>query len=166
MTGPTQVDEDRRIAPRVGGSAAFREFIARELIPEVRRRYRTSDETAIMGESLAGVFAVESFLLEPGLFGTCIALSPSLWWNGEALVDEAAERIRARRDLPGVLYLSSADEPPIVSACERLADVLRANASPALRWCYHPRPDLTHATIYRAVAPRVLREMFPSSPAS
>jgi hypothetical protein len=31
MTGPTQVDEDRKIAPRVGGSAAFRGFIRDEV---------------------------------------------------------------------------------------------------------------------------------------
>lgn len=161
MTGPTTVDEDRRIAPRVGGSAAFRAFIADELMPEVRRRCRASDETAIMGESLTGLFAVETFLLQPALFRTCIALSPSLWWNGESLVRGAAEHVRARRELPGVLYLSSADEPHIVSACERLADVLRATAPPALRWRYQPRPDLTHATIYRALAPQVLREIFP-----
>lgn len=161
MTGPTEVDEDRRIAPRVGGSAAFRAFIADELMPEVRRRYDASDETAIMGESLAGLFAVETFLLRPGLFRTCIALSPSLWWNGQALVRGAAEHLRARGDAPGVLYLASADEPHIVSACERLETVLRAAAPPALRWRYQPRPDLTHATIYRAMAPRVLRELFP-----
>src|SRR5215216_4910244 len=31
MTGPTDNPEDRKIAPRVGGSAAFREFIRTEL---------------------------------------------------------------------------------------------------------------------------------------
>src|ERR1700741_2799762 len=44
MTGPTTVARDSTIAPRVGGSAAFRRFIARELMPEVRRRYRVTDE--------------------------------------------------------------------------------------------------------------------------
>jgi hypothetical protein len=33
MTGPTEVAEDRKIAPRVGGSAAFRTFIRDELMP-------------------------------------------------------------------------------------------------------------------------------------
>jgi hypothetical protein len=39
--------------------------------------------------------------------------------------------------------------------------VLRANAPPRLHWQYRPRPDLTHATIYRGEAPRVLRDLFP-----
>jgi predicted alpha/beta superfamily hydrolase len=161
MTGPTEVEEDRRIAPRVGGSAPFRRFVREELIPEVSRRYRATGERAVIGESLAGLFIVETFFLEPDLFHTYIALSPSLWWNGGELVRTAGERLRARPDGSAVLYLSSADEENIVPAAARLAEALRANGPPGLRWRYRPRPDLTHATIYRAEAPRVLRELFP-----
>ncbi|HEU4886201.1 MAG TPA: alpha/beta hydrolase-fold protein, partial [Longimicrobium sp.] len=166
MTGPTEVAEDRAIAPRVGGSAAFRRFIAEELMPEVRRRYRVTGEAAIIGESLAGLFIVETFFLQPDLFDTYIALSPSLWWNGEALVRGADARLKDPESLgtglaPTVLYLSSADEENIAAPAARLAEVLRANASPRLLWQYRPRPELTHATIYRAEAPRVLRDLFP-----
>jgi len=90
MTGPTKNAEDRKIAPQVGGSAAFREFLRKELMPEVRKRYRTTDETAIVGESLAGLFVVETFFLEPGLFDTDVAIDPSLWWNDQELVHSAA----------------------------------------------------------------------------
>ncbi|HUR21959.1 MAG TPA: alpha/beta hydrolase-fold protein, partial [Vicinamibacterales bacterium] len=40
MTGPTEDPEDRKIAPRVGGSQAFRTFIRKELMPAIRARYR------------------------------------------------------------------------------------------------------------------------------
>lgn len=160
MTGPTEVEEDRRIATRVGGSAAFRRFIADELMREVDRRYRLTGETAIIGESLAGLFIVETFFLQPDLFDTYVALSPSLQWNNEALVRGARERLRARPGLDARLYLSSADEEQIVAATTRLEQVLREDAPAGLRWEYRPRPDLTHATIYRALAPPVLRELF------
>ncbi|HEX9937745.1 MAG TPA: alpha/beta hydrolase-fold protein [Longimicrobium sp.] len=161
MTGPTRVASDSAIAPRVGGSAAFRRFIADELMPEVRRRYRVNDETAIIGESLAGLFIMETFFLEPALFDTWIALSPSLWWNGGELVSAARERLRSRPALSAALFMSSADEDDIVSTTTALADILRANAPAGLRWEYMPRPDLTHGTIYRASAPQVLRAMLP-----
>src|SRR3712207_5798003 len=96
LTGPTSNAEDRKIAPRVGGSAAFRRFIRAELMPEVKRRYRTVGETAIVGESLAGLFVVETFFLEPDLFDTYVAIDPSLWWNDGELVSRAGERLRAR----------------------------------------------------------------------
>jgi enterochelin esterase-like enzyme len=37
LTGPTQNEEDKKIAPHVGGSAAFRRFLRDELMPTSRR---------------------------------------------------------------------------------------------------------------------------------
>ena len=161
LTGPTEVEDDRKIAPRVGESAAFRRFVSGELVPEIGRRYRVTDERALMGESLAGLFVVETFLLEPERFGTYLAFSPSLWWNGEALVRGAAERLAARPGLSAALYLSSADEDNIAPAAARLAETLRAHAPAGVRWAYTPRPDLTHGTIYRAELPGALRAWLP-----
>jgi predicted alpha/beta superfamily hydrolase len=158
MTGPTEVDEDRKIAPRVGGSAAFRGFIRDELMPEVRKRYRVTDEEAIIGESLAGLFIVETFFLQPKLFDTYIALSPSLWWNGDELVRKSGERLKAQPKLRNTLYLSSANEDNIAPQTARLAETLRTSAPSGLKWQYEPRPDLRHETIYRAVSPGVLRK--------
>jgi uncharacterized protein len=106
LTGPTDNAKDRSIAPRVGESAAFRRFLRAELMPLIHARYRTTDERAIVGESLAGLFIVETFLLEPGLFDTYIAFDPSLWWNDSKLLEEAA-RLRAD-ELDGKrVYLAS-----------------------------------------------------------
>src|SRR6516162_6495404 len=37
LTGPTENEVDRKTAPRVGGSAAFRKFLREELMPQVKR---------------------------------------------------------------------------------------------------------------------------------
>lgn len=162
---PTLGEADRRIAPRVDGPAAFRSFIAGELMPEMRRRYRLTRESAIMGESLAGLFVVETLMRQEDLFGTYIALSPTLWWNREALVRMADARFQARRLAPGspstVVFLSSSDEENIGPAVERLAQVLSAKGANVRSRRYPPQADLAHATFYRAVAPQVLRHLFP-----
>lgn len=160
MTGPTEVDEDKKIARRVGGSAAFRDFIRDELMPQVRRKYRVTDETAIIGESLAGLFIVETFFLQPKMFGTYIALSPSLWWNSEELVRKAAERFKQQPELRNGLYLASANEDNIAPQAARLAETLRTSAPAGLKWQFDPRPDLRHDNIYRSLAPQVLRRWF------
>jgi uncharacterized protein len=103
MTSPTENEDDKKIAPRVGGSGAFRRFIRDELMPQMKRRYRTTGETAVVGESLAGLLVVETFLLEPDLFDTYIAFDPSLWWNNQKLVGDASERLRARPKLAKTL---------------------------------------------------------------
>jgi len=156
LTGPTRVATDSAIAPRVGGSAGFRRFLGDELIPAVRARYRTTDERAIVGESLAGLFVVETFLAQPALFDHYVALDPSLWWNGGALVDSAAARLAALDSAPRTLYLASSSVPDIAAGTARLAALLRAAPRRGLAWVYSPRPDLTHATIFRAVGPAAL----------
>lgn len=153
LTGPTTVASDSAIARRVGGSAGFRRFIREELMPEIRRRYRSTDETAIVGESLAGLFIVETFLLEPGLFRRYIALSPSLWWNRGALLQMAPERLKVLSGLPHTLYLTAATEPGIAAETAALAGILKEHGPAGLVWYYEPRPDLEHGTIFRLAVP-------------
>jgi predicted alpha/beta superfamily hydrolase len=157
MTGPTENANDKKIAPRVGGSEAFRSFLRRELMPRVKSRYRTTNETAIVGESLAGLFVVETFLLDPDLFDTYIAFDPSLWWNDQKLVADGAGRLRARKKLEKVLYLASSGEDGAVGATQRLADALAKNAPPGLRWQYEKMPDEKHSTIYHPAAVKAFR---------
>lgn len=160
LTGPTENAEDKKIAPRVGRSKAFRDFIRQELMPRVNARYRTTKETAIVGESLAGLFVVETFLLEPDLFDTYIAFDPSLWWNNQKLVDEAAIRLRARLTLEKTLYLASSDEKAIAEITQRLANILTRNAPPGIRWHYDTMPDEKHSTIFHPAALKAFRAVF------
>jgi predicted alpha/beta superfamily hydrolase len=160
MTGPTEVESDKKIAPRVGGSEAFRKFIRDELMPQVKGRYRTTGETGIVGESLAGLFVVETFLLEPELFDTYIAFDPSLWWNNQKLVGGAGERLRARPKLEKTLYVASSGDDIRIGGTQRLADALREGAPPGVKWHYEKMPDEQHSTIYHPAALRAFRVVF------
>jgi predicted alpha/beta superfamily hydrolase len=160
LTGPTENEDDKKIAPRVGESEAFRLFLRRELMAEVRARYRTTKETAIVGESLAGLFVVETFLLEPDLFDTYIAVDPSLWWNKQRLVADAADRLQARKGLDKVLYLASSGDDERIGATQRFADTLAKHAPRGLRWHYEKMPDEKHSTIYHPAALKAFRAVF------
>jgi predicted alpha/beta superfamily hydrolase len=160
MTGPTMNEEDKKIAPQVGGALAFRKFIRDELMPVIRGRYRTTGETAIVGESLAGLFVVETFLLEPDLFNTYIAIDPSLWWNNEKLVTNAAEQLRARPKLEKTLYLASSDEKTIAAITQRFAGILTRNAPSTIHWHYESMPQEKHSTIYHPAALKAFRLVF------
>lgn len=160
LTGPTENADDRKIAPRVGGSAAFRAFLREELMPEVKRRYRTTGETAIVGESLAGLFVVETFLLEPELFATYIAIDPSLWWNDGKLIARASELLPARAKTTKTLYLTNSREPGIAEVTARFANVLQKHAPPGIRWHWEPMPEELHSTIYHPAALKAFRMLF------
>lgn len=158
LTGPTENEKDRKIAPRVGGSAKFRAFIRDELIPAIEKRYRTTSERAIVGESLAGLFIVETLLTEPALFDTYIAFDPSLWWNDEKLVKQAAvDPITPKR-----LYIATSSEGGI-AATRRLTKSLSRRGRTLRVWS-HAMPEEKHATIYHPAALRAFRLLFPPPP--
>ena len=142
--------------PDPGHSEAFRRFIREELIPAIDARYRTTAERSVVGESLAGLFIVEVFLKEPSLFTHYVALDPSLWWNGGTLADSAAGDLARFDHRPRTLFLSSSSVPEITQPTERLAGLLREMHPEGLTWTYVPRPDLTHATIFRGIGPEAL----------
>lgn len=170
LTPPSERPEDRRIAPAIGGAAAFRAFLREELMPEIARRYRTTDETAIVGESLAGLFVVDTFVREPTLFDHYIAIDPSLWWNGRRLIEEAPAAARRNAAMAGSLWLahggaeSNARETSAFFAAAT-ADDPEVAAGKTLRIVLDPLPDESHATIYHPAALRAFRALFAPAPA-
>ena len=160
LTGTTMDPKDRAIAPVVGGSAAYRSFIRDELMPQVRQRYRGTGETAIVGESLAGLFVVETLLLEPLLFDHYLAFDPSLWWNRGALAGQAAVLLGRQDGAKRSLYIASSSEAGIASEVQRLATVLKQSAPKGLDWHVESMPQESHGTIYHPAALKAFRAVF------
>jgi hypothetical protein len=166
LTGPTQLAEDRKIAPRVGGSALFRQFIRTELMPVVKSRYLTTDETAIVRESLAGLFVVETFFLEPDLFDAYIAFDPSLWWNHRELLTKPLPKSVTTGTKHKTLYLSNSNEKDLAEVTRLLAERLQKSPAANLKVFYHPLTNETHATIYHPAALDAFRRLFKPPPAA
>jgi uncharacterized protein len=157
LTGPTENPEDRKIATRVGGSAAFRTFLRTELIPLVNAKYRTTAERLIMGESLAGLFTVETFFLDPDLFDTYIAFDASLWWNNSDIVKRAESRLREMKGKKNLFFAASSEDRAGLN--DELAKTLKQHAPATLTWHFEPMPAERHATIYHPAAILALRRM-------
>jgi predicted alpha/beta superfamily hydrolase len=160
LTGPTRVKSDSAIAPHVGGSAEFRRFLHEELVPAVGKRYRLSGERGIMGESLAGLFVVEQFLVDPTLFNHYIAFDPSVWWNSGALIESSAALIARLDAKPRTLYLATSKEPSTAVGVARLDSLLHAASPRGLTWKYVPRVDLEHSTIFKGMKMAALVDAF------
>ena len=160
LTGPTEVASDRAIAPVVGGSAAFRAFIRDELMPEIARRYAVTDETAIVGESLAGLFVMETLALASDMFDAYVAIDPSLWWNHDALAKGFPALLQAHPDLQAQLFLAHGSEPSISDVAGRLPEALKTSAPSGLRWHYLTLPEETHASVFHPAALQAFRTLF------
>jgi predicted alpha/beta superfamily hydrolase len=158
LTGPTENPKDRTIAPRVGASAAFRNFIRTELMPEVARRYRITTETAIVGESLAGLFVMETLVLAPEMFDTYIAIDPSLWWNNGALARRIAAQPLAMKGNKALYVATSADGGLDIEGSDAAASLGKVAG---LRFRYEHLPQETHATVYHPAALKAFRLVLP-----
>ncbi|QDH72687.1 alpha/beta hydrolase [Brevundimonas sp. M20] len=153
--------------PTQGQSARFRQFLNDEVLPFIESRYRTSGESALMGESLAGLFVVETFLKEPQMFDAWVAVSPSLWWDGGQLARQAGAHLRDHSNEPRTLILTIGDEGgEMQAAMDVLVGNLRDFAMPGVSWTYEPRPTESHATIYHGAALDAFRRLYALPPAN
>ncbi len=160
FTGPTTDPEDKKIAPRVGGSAKFRAFLRDELMADVRGRFKTTDEAAMIGESLAGLFIVETMVEAPQMFATYIAIDPSLWWSNGALVAKAPAWAQAHRQAKATLFLASSKD----GNGESVAKFVKGLSGSGVRVLHEPMVEETHLTIFHPAALRALRTVFKPTP--
>lgn len=151
--------------PQAGGSAQFRQFLRVEVIPYVEARYRVSPRRALIGESLAGLFVVDTFLNEPTLFSDYIAVSPSLWWDDRALARQAPLLLNAYGASDRRLYLSIADEGGTMrDGVERMRAALGAAPERVTLRFVDRAPGESHATTFHPAALDALRWLYAAPP--
>ena len=160
LVGPTVVADEIKVAPHAGGADKFRAFLRDELKPLIDKRYPTTGESALIGESLAGLFVIETFLVEPTLFDSYIAASPSVWWNEQTTVRSAAARLGNWTAGSKTLYIASADEEAIQEGVEILTTALRITRPAGVVWTYEPMPHEHHSTVFPTAALHGIRYMF------
>jgi predicted alpha/beta superfamily hydrolase len=161
LTTPSSDPEDVKLDPTSGGAAAYRRFLVEEVKPWIAAHYRVSGRTGLIGESLAGLFAVETLLHAPQSFDDYIAASPSLWWDKEALSREAAADF-AKGDFKGRrLWISVGNEGSTMQeAVDRVVAAAKAVNPPSFVLHYDPRPQERHDTIYEPTAIAALRTLY------
>ncbi len=148
--------------PQAGGARRFQDFLGNEVIPFVEARYRTGEGRALMGESLAGLFVVDTFLHRPQLFRDYVAVSPSLWWDNQHFARDGGHDLEGRTASNTRLYLAIANEGGATQAgMDRFLRLLEAAPQGSVTWRYSDRSATeTHATIYHAAALDALRWLY------
>jgi enterochelin esterase-like enzyme len=118
----------------------FAEFLARDLIPWVRRGWRVTADparTAIVGSSLGGLTAAFAAIEAPEIFGNVLSISGSFSWQAPGDVTEPekiARRLATGPKLPLRFYLEAGlmedrprpNGPSLLTANRHLRDVLQA----------------------------------------
>lgn len=93
-----------------GGGDNFLRFLETELLPQIDKDYRTLPYRLLVGHSLGGLFAVDSFLNQ-SVFNAYLAIDPSLMWDGEAIVKKAKIILANDKSFKSTLYIAQANNP-------------------------------------------------------
>ena len=93
-----------------GGGEKFLSFIKQELMPYVQARYHTAPYKILAGHSLGGLIAIYCLLEHPAYFNSYIAISPSLQWDAQNLLKQAAAKLKYGDQKNNLLFFSDANE--------------------------------------------------------
>lgn len=163
--------------PGSGGGEAFTEFIGKELIPYIDKKYATAPYRTLIGHSLGGLMVVNTLLYHPALFNGYIAIDPSISWNKGQVLATASRQLQ--QSFKGKnLYLAVAHtmKPGLdtvqlrkdnyqgsvhTSAILNLTDFLRKFPGNQLRWSYKYYEDDDHNSIPLVGEYDGLRFLFP-----
>lgn len=161
FTPPTKDEKDLASAPTSGGADKFVSFLEAELIPYVDSHYRTAGTRTIVGQSLGGLLAAKVLLEKPGLFDNYVIVSPSLWWNQQALLQGAGELVKKNQAPNRKVYISVAEEhPEMMATAKSLVEIVKNSGWTNLRYEYDFLNAETHATSLHISVYNAMRSFF------
>ena len=148
-----------------GRADEYVEFMTDELKPFIDENYRTrADEpadTGIGGSSLGGLVSLYACMERPDVFGKCAALSPAVWWPGEAFATAFEEALPG---MPATNFrvVVGMDEDParrMLTGARWIRGALKRAAHP--RWRYRELANARHnEAAWSRQLPLVLAELF------
>lgn len=149
----TNVDRNRDFSPvhidaipTSGGAEKFHKFIKNELLPKIKKSYRTTDYNILMGHSFGGVFTSYSLIEYPETFNAYIAVSPYLQYADNYIVNEANLKLKAKYDKPKSFYVTIGDEIEYFDALDKFSDVIKEKSDSAINFQYVQMPRDNHIT--------------------
>jgi len=156
VVGVTNTDRTRDLTPTAskesgretaGGADKFLKFFEDELIPNIDKRYRTEPYKVFAGHSLGGLFAINAFLTRPNAFDAYVAVSPSLWWDGELLL-KRTEQAFEKQMAKGTLFISLGNENKrMTGSYDGFKAIMEKNTSPELLFSSQSFQEENHDSV-------------------
>lgn len=152
FTYPTHHKQDQQDFPTSGKSAAFINFIAEEVQPQINSHFRTTDSQMLIGQSLGGLLAAEILAKKPELFDQYVIVSPSLWWDDQSLLKQYSSKINSVKSV----YIAVGKEGEIMERdAKALYDTVMEQAGSQLQTHFNfyetkTHGDVLHQAVYDA----------------
>jgi predicted alpha/beta superfamily hydrolase len=122
-----------------GGADKFYDFLTKEVVPYIEKKYPASGQRTLLGSSFSGLFSVYAFLKDPAFFQSFIASDPNLNFDNYYAVKIAKRTLDKLPAHPGTLFIAGRKDYWERGGCKGFDSVFRASAPLSLKWdfvCY------------------------------
>ncbi|MDG2112608.1 MAG: alpha/beta hydrolase-fold protein, partial [Actinomycetota bacterium] len=144
-------------ADQLGGSTAFRAWLADTVLPMLRSEYPVS-EVILVGHSFSALFGVDVLFNQPDLFDRYLLASPSVWWDDRVMFDREAEHAQRVDRLDAKVFMSRGSlETDEYSPHREFHDQLAGRNHPGLQLHWHEFEGETHSSTVSVAVNRGLR---------
>jgi predicted alpha/beta superfamily hydrolase len=136
----------------VDSAANFLKFLSDELMPYVKKKYRTLPYSVLIGHSLGGRFALYSFLSRPDLFNAIITASPAYTVKSVTKTEQKLDSLLSNADLKDRAWFLSTSyaendntEAQFRGFAEEIKNYYQQKAIPNFRFSFDSSSSLGHA---------------------
>ncbi len=145
---------------QVGGSDKFLQFIEKEIMPLVEKKYRTQPFEIFAGHSLGGLTVVYSFITRPDLFDAYIAASPVLHYDNYFVIKEAEKFFDKTFNLNKTMFLGLGDEPEYEKGWKRFQKLLKDKKPKNFEYEFREFKEDNHASVVLPIYYAGLRKIY------
>lgn len=124
-----------------GEGPTFLRVLTEEVLPDIDRRYRTSDDRTLTGYSLGGLFGAYTLFQAPNTFRRMILGSPAFYWDDAVIFKIEKQFAAARKPLHTRVFIAAggAEPPPMI---EHVQTVRISRQQPTVRRSIARKPRL------------------------
>jgi len=170
FTFPTSIEGDKKRYPTTGHSDKFISFIEKELQPYIQSKYKTDANKMLIGQSLGGLLATEILIKKPVLFNKYIIISPSLWWDNAALLNQDSEirenTFKQQTDVyiaVGKEGLTPTEIPRVMEVdANLLTEKIKGFKNKSVKVYFDFLPQENHATIMHQAVSNSFKILYPT----
>ncbi|MGY5355914.1 alpha/beta hydrolase-fold protein [Wenyingzhuangia sp. IMCC45467] len=156
---PTEVKESQLGQtfkfPNTGGNTFFLDFLEKELMPFINKKYRTNGYKTLIGHSFGGLTVLNTLLSRSELFNAYIAIDPSVWWDNKYVLQQAKKKLKTKDYTNKRLFISQGYDEPTPKdtarwherAIQSFRQVLENDHQSGLQWSYQFFENDDHGTV-------------------
>jgi len=121
---------------KVDKAENFYNFLDKELLPNIKNKYRANDYKILMGQSNTGLYVAYNLLSHPDLFDAYIISSPMFGWCSEYYLEQTISFLQTNETTNKKLYISygNMDYTQVLDHVEDYKEILKQHSHKGLHW--------------------------------